>query len=127
MQLAKSRLVLVCALCAALCVALSTGTAAQSSQARRELVRLSEILGSLHHLRGNCLRSEHNEWQQSYQRLLRLQNPGTGLKHEMNQAFNSGYNYYHRNYPSCDPNAAQVARDLAREGERLSKTLMIEY
>lgn len=123
----RSRLALICALCVAAAALVAPEAEAQSNRAQRDLVRLSEILGSLHYLRGNCVRSERNEWQRSFERLLVLQNPSAALKKNMNGAFNNAYNYYHRNYPTCDPVAARVARDLARDGERLSKSLLFEY
>jgi len=101
--------------------------AAQTNRQRRQMIKLAEVMGGLHHVRGACYRPEQNEWRVSFYRMLDLQNPDRYFRARLVEAFQSSYAEHRRRYGPCDQSAARRAAKLAQEGEELSRELMFEY
>ena len=115
-------------LCASLIIAmsvfappLSAQSLSASSQSR--LLKLAEILGAVHHLRGICVAEETQTWRQSMIRLIETQDAPEWLADQMIDRFNQGYYREQSNYPVCDAASERRAVRLANEGARLAKSL----
>lgn len=91
------------------------------------LARLSEILGSLHYLRGLCGANEGNKWRGEMQELLEAEAPG-GQRHGQFVAhFNKGYKVFQQTYHSCTPAAELVIRRYLEEGSKIAREVTARY
>ncbi len=88
-----------------------------------QLLELAEILGALHHLRGNCLERESQTWRQEMQRLVQLEDPSDERKNEMTLRFNKGFADARRAHPKCTRAGAREGERLAREGAILARAI----
>lgn len=92
-----------------------------------DLQRLSEILGTLHYLRGICGSNEGGKWRNEMQALIDAETPTGERRTRMIAAFNRGYNGFQQTYRTCTP-AAQVAiRRYIDEGSKISRDLTARY
>src|SRR5438552_9369160 len=84
-----------------------------------DLLRLSEILGALHYLRGLCGAKEGQKWRNEMQALLDAEAPGGSARRKsMTVSFNRGYRGFQQTYRSCTPAADVVIRRYLEEGAR---------
>ena len=91
------------------------------------LARLSEILGSLHYLRGLCGANEGNKWRGEMQELLEAEAPG-GERHTQFVAhFNKGYKVFQQTYHFCTPAAELVIRRYLEEGSKIAREVTARY
>lgn len=92
-----------------------------------DLLRLAEILGSLHYLRGICAGNDGQKWRNQMQALVDAETPSGERRTRMIASFNRGYRGFQQTYRSCTP-AANVAigRYLA-EGSKISRDLTARY
>ena len=91
------------------------------------LARLSEILGSLHYLRGLCGANEGNKWRAEMQALLDAEAP-SGQRHAQFIAhFNHGYRAYLQTYHTCTPAAGLVIRRYLEEGSKIAREVTARY
>src|SRR5262249_4185464 len=68
------------------------------------LMRLSEILGGLHYLRGICSPGEGPKWRSQMQALLDAEAPqGSQRRAHMMASFNRGYRGFQQAYRTCTP------------------------
>ena len=92
------------------------------------LMRLSEILGGLHYLRGICSPSEGPKWRNQMQALLDAEAPqGSQRRAHMMASFNRGYNGFQQTYRSCTPAATVAIRRYIEEGSKISRDLTARY
>ena len=75
-----------------------------------QLLRLSEILGSVYYLRRLCGAAEGNMWRDQMQALIEAENPSPERRAKFVDRFNRGYQGFRSVYRSCTP-AATVAID----------------
>lgn len=108
----------IAGLAALLCLA--QPAAAADSPFERNLLRLSEILGSLHFLRNLC-GEESNEWLAHMEALLEAEDPDEERRARFIATFNRGYRAYERNYTRCTPSAIEAIDRYMEEGEKLSR------
>ena len=89
-----------------------------------QLLRLSEILGSVHYLRRLCGSSEGNLWRDQMQGIIDAENPSPERRARMVDRFNHGYQGFRSVYRTCTPaatlaidrymqEAAKIVRDVA--------------
>jgi uncharacterized protein (TIGR02301 family) len=91
------------------------------------LARLSEILGSLHYLRGLCGANEGGKWRSEMQALLDAEAP-SGERHSQFIAhFNKGYRAFQQTYHSCTPAADLVIRRYLEEGSKIAREVTARY
>jgi uncharacterized protein (TIGR02301 family) len=100
-------------------------TSAQETLApyQRQLISLSQILGTVHHIRSLCRRGEETVWRDAMMDLIRLEDPSQETRERMVRSFNEAYHEARARYPSCSSAAEAEARRLAGEGERLVATM----
>ena len=109
---------------AALSIAFALAGAPQASAAdspfEGQLLRLAEILGSLHYLRNLC-GEPGNEWRGQMEALLEAENPDEARRARFVAGFNRGYRSFAGAYASCTPSAIEAVTRYMREGEALAR------
>jgi uncharacterized protein (TIGR02301 family) len=91
------------------------------------LARLSEILGSLHYLRGLCGANEGNKWRGEMQALLDAEAPNGQRRSQFIAHFNKGYRTYQESYRTCTPAADLVIRRYLEEGSKIAREVTARY
>ena len=112
-------------------LALSTALAAlpsRSAEAPFEagLMRLAEILGSLHMLRNLCGETG-SEWREQMEKLLETENPAPERRARFIASFNRGYRSFAETYESCTPSALAAINRYMKEGEALTRDIASRY
>ena len=93
-----------------------------------QLLRLSEILGGLHYLRGICNANEGQKWRNEMQALLDAEAPaGSTRRAHMMASFNRGYGGFQQAYRSCTPAAVLAIRRYLDEGAKISRDVTARY
>lgn len=93
-----------------------------------DLMRLSEILGGLHYLRGLCNPTEGPKWRTQMQALLDAEAPaGSPRRAHMMASFNRGYRGFQQSYHSCTPAADLAIRRSLDEGAKISREVTARY
>lgn len=92
------------------------------------LVRLAEIIGSLHYLRSLCKAPDDTDWRQSMQELLDSETEGEAQRRaKLTASYNRGYRAFAAVHTNCS-DAAIAAEDLYRhEGETLTAEIVARY
>jgi uncharacterized protein (TIGR02301 family) len=91
------------------------------------LARLSEILGSLHYLRGLCGANDGNKWRGEMQALLDAEAPNGERRARFVAHFNRGYKSYQQTYHTCTPAADLVIRRYLEEGSKIAREVTARY
>lgn len=112
-------------------IALGVGLAAGAARAveapyEAGLLRLAEILGSLHFLRPLCGEAGEN-WRAQMEALLELEKPDAALRARFVASFNRGYRTFEATYPTCTASAAQAISRYMKEGEALARDIAGQY
>jgi uncharacterized protein (TIGR02301 family) len=90
------------------------------------LVRLAEILGSLHYLRNLC--GEHgSKWRDEMDAILKSDNPDPKTKAKLIASFNRGYRSYSDVYRTCTASATTAIDRYMKEGEALSDDIVTRF
>lgn len=89
----------------------------------KDLLRLSEIVGSLAFLRSLCTAADATEWPKRMQALLETEGTTPGRRERLAGAYNRGYSGYALTYRTCTPSAAEATARYLKEGEQLSRNL----
>ncbi len=92
-----------------------------------DLARLSEILGTLHYLRGICGNNEGAKWRNEMQALVDAETPSGERRARMIASFNRGYNGFQQTYRTCTPAAGIAIRRYIDEGAKISRDLTARY
>jgi len=88
------------------------------------LLRLSEILGSVHYLRTLCKDGTADSWRQSMQDLLDREAGGEAERRaRMTAAFNRGYRTFASVYTACTAAAVVADERYRAEGATLSSEI----
>ena len=93
----------------------------------KELLRLSEIVGSLAFLRNLCASTDAAEWPKRMQSLLETEGTTPGRRERLAGAYNRGYRGYALTYRTCTPSAMEATARYLKEGETLSRNLAGRY
>jgi uncharacterized protein (TIGR02301 family) len=89
--------------------------------------RLSEILGTLHYLRGLCGANEGNKWRGEMQSLLDAEAPNGQRRSQFVAHFNKGYRTFQQSYHTCTPAAGLVIRRYLEEGSKIAREVTARY
>ena len=95
----------------------------QAAPYDRDLMRLSEIIGSLAFLRGLCAGADAAEWPNRMKALIEAEGVTPDRRDRLAGAYNRGYRGYATTYRVCTPAAHEAADRFVAEGERLSHAL----
>lgn len=86
----------------------------------KEMLRLAELLGALHYLRGLCNANEGSLWRDEMQALLVAEDPTPARRQLLVGSFNRGYRGFSEVYRECTPPAAEAANRYLKQGVRLA-------
>ena len=89
-----------------------------------DLLRLSEILGSVHYLRAVCGSNDGQQWRQIAAELIRAEGTSALRRATIAQRFNRGYRNYRRTYRRCTPSARNLIARFVKEARELSNRLI---
>ena len=106
----------------AVLVALGAARPAVAVEAPYEqnLLRLAEVLGSLHYLRNLC-GEKGDAWRKEMEELLATENPDATRRARFVASFNRGYRGFQQTYRTCTPAADVVIRRYLEEGSKIAR------
>ena len=90
------------------------------------LMRLSEVLGSLHFLRNLC-GEKGSVWREQMEALLAAEKPDPARRARFIASFNHGYRSFQTTYATCTPAATEAINRYVKEGEALSREIAGRY
>ncbi len=90
------------------------------------LLRIAEVMGSLHFLRNLC-GDKGNQWRQTMERLLAAENPDPERRARFIASFNRGYRSFEGTYTKCTASATEAISRYTVEGENLARDLAARY
>ncbi|WP_043616584.1 TIGR02301 family protein [Ensifer sp. ZNC0028] len=94
----------------------------------QRLVRLSEILGSVHYLRNLCVKEPEDVWRRSMQELIDKETATEIKRRErMTAAFNRGYRTFASVYTSCTGPAIVAEQRYRAEGATLASEIVARF
>lgn len=119
---------LTAAILALLLGANSAAAQARSAEAPFEpkLMRLAEVLGSLHYLRNLC-GELGSQWREEMEKLLAAENPDPARRARFIASFNRGYRSFDGIYANCTPSATEAINRYMKEGEELSRDIASRF
>jgi uncharacterized protein (TIGR02301 family) len=109
-----------------LALALTRPAAAIDAPYEPGLMRIAEVMGSLHFLRNLC-GDKGDRWRQTMERLLAAENPAPERKARFIASFNRGYRTFESTYTSCTASATEAISRYTLEGENLARDLASRY
>lgn len=92
-----------------------------------QMLRLSEILGSLHYLRELCGANEGQKWRQAMQDMITNEEPTDERKAQMIANFNHGFRGFQETYRECTNAAIEANKRYIAEGIKLSGEIPTRY
>ncbi|WP_395447497.1 TIGR02301 family protein [Aminobacter sp. UC22_36] len=90
------------------------------------LMRLAEVLGSLHFLRNLC-GEKGTQWRGEMEKLLQAENPSPERRARFIASFNRGYRSFDGTYTACTPSATEAISRYMKEGEALSRDIASRF
>lgn len=107
-------------------LALARPAAAVDAPYEAGLMRIAEVMGSLHFLRNLC-GDKGERWRQAMERLLAAENPDAERKARFIASFNRGYRSFEGTYTRCTASATEAISRYTVEGENLSRDLAARF
>ncbi|WP_374830089.1 TIGR02301 family protein [Paenochrobactrum pullorum] len=99
---------------------------ANDDAAQEKMLRIAEVLGSLHFLRNLC--GENSlVWREQMDELIAKENPAEAERLRLISNFNRGYRSYSDTYKRCTPSALAAIDSYLKEGAQLTKELVSRY
>lgn len=89
-----------------------------------KLLRLAELLGSIHYLRELCGANEGQFWRDTMQELMKSESASAIRRARLTTSFNQGYRSYSRTYNVCTPTARATIDRFLAEGAELAEGLV---
>ncbi|WP_455466570.1 TIGR02301 family protein [Bartonella sp. B39] len=105
---------------------LTPAFAQQSPPYETKLLRLAEILGSLHYLQNLCS-TPTNKWYGYMNALIEAEQPMPQRRAYFYEAFNGAYRAFSENYHHCTQSAIEANQRYIKEGRALSESLLTNY
>ncbi len=91
------------------------------------LVRLAEILGSVHYLRDLCGSGEGTLWRDQMQGLIDAEQADGDRLARLVDGFNRGYEGFKAVYRTCTPAATMAVERYMEEGARIARDIAARY
>lgn len=107
--------------------ATTSSVAAPPPPYQAQLVRLSELLGSLAFLRDLCPEKDGAEWRDKMSALLEAEAPNGPRRDAYTAAFNRGFRGYELTYRTCTANAKAVTARFLDEAAKISRDVSYRY
>ncbi len=89
----------------------------------KDLLRLSEIMGSLAFLRSLCEADDQGEWRTRMTALIDAEAASRARKERLAGAYNKGFRNYSTTYRRCTPSANLAIERYLAEGSRLARAI----
>lgn len=121
------RLTAIIILYVILAAAVPSARAASDAPYDRDLQRLAEILGALHHLRAVCRSNEGQSWRDEMQALIDAEAPSGERRDRLAASFNRGYRGYQQTHRVCTTAAQAAIRSFLEEGARIARDVATRY
>ena len=86
----------------------------------RDILKLSQILGAIHHLRAICNANEGQLWRQKMVELLETEAPSPQRRTLLVQRFNQGYRSHQLTFVKCTKKARARVQKFVKEGAMLA-------
>ena len=115
--------------CMALATLASGPAAAQATTGApydERLLRLSQVLGSIHYVRNLC-GDKTTEWRAEMEALLAVEKPDPARRALLISSFNRGYRSFGSVYEQCTLQALEAAESYREEGARLANEINSLY
>ena len=109
-----------------LATALPAARAASNVPYDAKLMRLAEVLGSIHYLRNICGETS-NRWREQMEQLLAVENPEPLRRAQLIASFNHGYRTFNSVYVTCTGQALDAANRYMDEGLALTREINSRY
>lgn len=114
--------------CIVMCMAIASATAsAQSSSDTKpydeKLIRLAEILGSIHYLRELCGSEDGQAWRERMRELIEAEGATALRRARLTRSFNKGYRNY-TSHSSCSPSHRTAITRFMVEGAEIAESLV---
>ncbi|WP_338531194.1 TIGR02301 family protein [Nitratireductor thuwali] len=120
-----ARAIAVCCTASLLSLAPPTAGATQAPY-DKQLMRLAEILGSVHFLRRLC-GEEGEAWRGQMEALLEAEAPTDERRAQLVASFNHGYRSFANIYTQCTEHAVAAIERYMAEGEELASDIVLHY
>lgn len=91
------------------------------------LIRLSEIVGSVHYLRQLCDQTDDGQWRTMMSDLLATEAPEPERRERLTAAFNRGYRAFDSVYRNCTPAALAAEERYRSEGATLASEIIARF
>lgn len=91
------------------------------------LIRLSEIVGSVHYLRQLCDEDDDAHWRTMMGELIAAEAPEPDRRERLTAAFNRGYRAFDSVYRSCTPAAVAAESRYRSEGATLASEIIARF
>lgn len=92
-----------------------------------QLLKLSEIMGSLAYLRTLCAGKEAQDWRDRMAALVEAEGRTPARRERLTAAYNRGFRAYSLTHRACTEGSQEASTRLAGEGERLARVLAGRY
>ncbi len=89
----------------------------------RNILKLSQVLGAIHHLREVCNANEGQLWRQKMVELLETEAPNPQRRAHLVQRFNQGYRSHQLTYTTCTKKAKKRVKRFIKEGASLATAI----
>lgn len=93
----------------------------------KDLMRLAEVLGSLHYLHPLCRAEDGGAWREKMQALMEAEAGPPERKERLAGAFNAGFRAFQQTYRTCTPSARRAIQRYLDEGARLARESAVRY
>lgn len=103
------------------------GTRAPPPGYERDLLRLSEVLGSLAFLRTLCAATDAPQWRERMAALMESEARDAATRATIAGAFNQGFRAFAVTYRTCTPAAQAATARYLSEGERLTRAVASRF
>jgi uncharacterized protein (TIGR02301 family) len=107
---------------AILCTALSSRALAVDAPYEPRLLRLGEILGSLHYLRNLCGETG-SQWRDQMLTLIETEKATGERRAKLIASFNRGYRSFAQTHLTCTSSSTEAIARYMKEGEDLSREI----
>jgi uncharacterized protein (TIGR02301 family) len=91
-----------------------------------KLLRLAEVLGSIHYLRNLC-GEVSNQWRDQMEGILTAENPEPQRRARLIASFNRGYRTFDSVYVTCTEQALAAVDRYMAEGRTLAREITNRY
>ena len=119
----RGRIMAVCLMALSLTV---LSARAVEATYEKPLLRLAEVLGSVHYLRNIC-GEDSDAWRTQMQELLAVETPSQARREKLIASFNHGYRAFAGTYERCTSQAHAAIERYMKEGAQLSRDIAQRY